>query len=405
MPAIFQGIFWQDVDMFGAAFLYFSVTIALLILVNDKEKRIKYSFLSGLFYGISVGTKLNFIVFAPIVGSILLYVNFWGGEKLFYQDSLKLLSSFIVGFILFSSFWFVRNYLLFANPLYPLDFPFLNLKGVPIESIVQKNYEYRFIDNGPSGWLLFPFTEKHPTGLYYYSYGPLFAIVLIPSYIISLGYSLNTIRRDESKNLILLHIISAGCIILWFFFLSRQPRFIMIAPMIMVFAVGYAYEHIITNKKKVYKIIVLIFSGMFFILYSYSFISTFALNVRYRYSPFNWEAYYRIPVNSEVIREKGIINLGKATMNFPLYGPKFSNEVITEMEVYNTLQENTTKQKIDSDISINILYRKYGDKLIYSDRKLSNKNIELYKSGIQAYPNIKGLDNYIYKFNVKGGKN
>ena len=400
MPTIFHGIFGHYVDMFGAAFLYFSVTIALLILSNEGENHIKYSFLSGLFYGISVGTKLNFIVFAPVVGSILLYVIFLGGEKLSYQDSVKVLSSFIVGFLLLSSFWFVRNYWLFANPLYPLDFPFLNFEGVPIESIVSKNYELRFIENGPLGWILFPFTEKHPTGLYAYSYGPLFAIVVIPSYIISLGYSCYTIRRDESKNLILLHIISASCIILWFFFLSRQPRFIMIAPMIMVFAVGYAFEQIITNKKRVFKFIVLLLSGMIFILYSYEFISAAAFNIRYKYSPFSWEAYYKIPVNSEIIREKGIINLGEATMNFPLYGPNFSNEVITSMEVYNTFRENKIERQIDSDIPIYILYRKYGDKLIYSDRKLSNKNIELYKSGIQAYPNIKGLDNYIYKFNV-----
>ena len=294
---------------------------------------------------------------------------------------------------------------MFANPLYPLDFPFFNFKGVPIESIVSKNFEFRFIENSPFGWILYPFTEKHITGLYYYSYGPLFAIVVIPSYIISLIYSFYTIRNDESKNLILLHIISAGCIILWFLFLSRQPRFIIIAPMIMVFAVGYAFEKIITNKKRVFKFIVLLFSGMIFTLYSYEFIYTVAHSVRHKYSPFNWEAYYKIPVNNEIIREKGVINLGEATMNFPLYGPKFSNEVITSMEVYNTLHENKTDLQIDSDISIYMLYRKYGDKLIYSDRKLNNKNIELYKSGNQSFPNIKGLDNYIYKFNVKSNKN
>src|SRR4030067_2773210 len=46
MPAIFLGIFGHYVDMFGAAFLYFSVTIALLILSNEGENHIKYSFLS-----------------------------------------------------------------------------------------------------------------------------------------------------------------------------------------------------------------------------------------------------------------------------------------------------------------------------------------------------------------------
>lgn len=407
MPAIFQGVFGHYVDFFGAVFLYFSVTTALLLLTDNGEYHIKYSFLSGLFYGISVGTKLTYIVFSPVVGLILLYAIFFRGKDLCFKDFMKALLAFIGGFILLSSFWYVRNYCLFDNPLYPLNVPLFNFEGVPIESIVNEEYQFRFIQNNPLGWILYPFTEKHPTGEYAYSYGPLFAIVVIPCYIISLGHSAYNIKMVDSKNLILLHIISASCIILWFFFLSRQPRFIMIAPIIMVSTVGYAFEHIITNKKRIFKYIILLFSGLIFIFYSFNFISQASFFIRYKYSPFNWEANYNIPVDSKIIREKGIINLNQEPMNFALYGPKFCNVVITTQEVLDTIYGKTLtfekKNQLPSftDTQINTLYQKYGNKFIYSNSKLSNENLTLYKAGVQAYPNKKWLNNYIYEFNKK----
>ena len=407
MPAIFQGVFSHYVDFFGAVFLYFSITNALLLLTDNGELHIKYFFLSGLFYGISVGTKLTFIVFSPVVGLILLYAIYLQRKDLCLKNFLKALFAFIFGFILLSCFWYVRNYCLFNNPLYPLNVPLFNFEGVPIESIVNNEYEFRFIQNNPLEWILYPFTEKHPTGRYVFSFGPLFAIVVIPCYLISLAHSIINIKSVESKNLLLLYIISVSCIILWFSFLSRQPRFIMIAPIIMVSTVGYTFEHIITNKKRTFKYIILLFSGLTFILFSFEFISEASFYIRYKYSPFNWDANYEIPVDSKIIREKGIINLNDEPKNLALYGPKFKNVVITTQEVLNTIYGKTLpyEKKFQlpplNDKQIKILYQKYGDKFIYSSSKLSNENLSLYKTGVQTYPNKKWLNCYIYEFNKK----
>lgn len=401
MPVVFQGAFFHYIDFFGSTFLYFSITIILILPKLNKKVFIVNSFLAGIFYGISIGTKLTFIVFLPVIVMIFIYAIAKMKDRITFKEIVFTLFSFICGFVLFSSFWYVRNLILYNNPLFPLDIPIFNLKGVPQETIVDNEYGDIFAGKNVFGWLLYPFTEAHSTGQYYFNFGPVFSVIVIPAILVGILYSLHNFKKRISKKVLLFCSIITINILLWFLFLSRQPRFIMIAPFLMVSIFGFTIDNIILRKKIVTYLLFILFSQIM-IFYSIKYLKKTANCINYNYYPHNWDAYYQIPIKKIEIKEKRILNLNEETMNFALYGPDFSNNVITTQEVQNTiygeklLYTNRQKLSLYTDEQIDSLIRKYGNVLLYSNTKLQNKNLRIYKEAAKRFPQIKWLNTYVY---------
>jgi hypothetical protein len=281
---------------------------------------------------------------------------------------------------------------------------------VPIESIVSSSYDFRFTGGTPAGWFLFPISELHPTGEYYFSFGPLFGVYIFPACIITSVLTYVKFFRKEPSFPPLLTLTVICTIAIWYFFLSRQPRFIMIAPLLMITCAGYAYEYITTRKLLIHSTI-FTFSLMLLLFYPVQYLSKSASCVNYRYTPYEWDAYYKIPVSNTTIEKRGVLNLNLETMNFALYGPSFRNRVITTQEVQNTLYGEKlsyleaqnlppfSNQQIDS------LYRVYGDVFFYSSSPINNRNLNLVSKGVDRFPRIRWLNSCIYTYQKTDAQN
>lgn len=86
-----------------------------LILLERPNKRLSYFFVLGLSLGMIIGTKFTGVYYVMIL--VLFY-----GKKLTPFISFKNLCIFVVPFSVLGLSWYVRNYILFGNPLYPLYF-------------------------------------------------------------------------------------------------------------------------------------------------------------------------------------------------------------------------------------------------------------------------------------------
>jgi hypothetical protein len=181
----------------------------------------------------------------------------------------------------------------------------------------------------------------------------------------------------------------------------------MIAPLFMTTCAGYAYENIITRKSFIHSII-FILSSMLLLFYPVQYLSKSASCINYRYAPYNWDAYYKIPFNSSQFEKRGILNLNLETMNFALYGPSFRNHVVTTQEVQNTLYgEKLTYLEAHnlppfSDKQIDTLYHLYGDRFFYSHNPLNNGNLKLICKGVDRFPRIQWLNSCIYVYKKTG---
>ena len=108
----------QTIDIWLAAF--FMLSLALL---NKPAGTFRNALFLGISLGMVVGSKYTG------VGFTLILLLFYFRQFLKIISGLKLFI-FLVPFILIGLFWYIRNYLLFGNPFYPL--PVLFFKGVNI---------------------------------------------------------------------------------------------------------------------------------------------------------------------------------------------------------------------------------------------------------------------------------
>ena len=85
------------------------VTMGIYYILKDK------TFLSGILIGLSFLTKYNALFAFPIPILIIIYNNYKHKIKTLKKIIIFSVTSFAIG-----SFWFIRNYTLLGNPVYPL---------------------------------------------------------------------------------------------------------------------------------------------------------------------------------------------------------------------------------------------------------------------------------------------
>lgn len=403
MPAVFQGIFSHYIDLFGTIFLYLSLCEILKAIYKSPTCYPTCFFKAALFLGISIGTKLTFIIYIPLFFCTAIFVVL-KSRRIGLNRSI-VVNSFIaciVGILLLSSFWYVRNYFIWGNPVFPLGISILGWKGIARECIVPASYEFRFVDSIPWGWLLYPFTEKHPQGLYEFSFGPAFAILILPAIFTFLISILTDRFSDHNKRILFGLGVSIFALILWLFFLSRQPRFVFIAIIFAAPTLGYIFD-ICSELKK--NILTRCCTAVFIvtaILAAYPVVYNKATQFRAN-NLLGWASNYNMPLYENEVSNSGIINLGNEEENFALYGSDLKNRVFTFQEVLynlygrNPLYDEAQRRPAFTNSDLLAILRTSQCSYISSSVQLSFPELQLIRTGREMFPERSWTKKYIYK--------
>jgi len=102
--------------------------VLLLGILQKPEKSIKYFAFIGLAAGMLIGTKFSGPLFLLILG--IFYI-----KKIFKFLNFESIIAFIIPFSLLGLSWYLRNYLVIGNPMYPQSLPMFENGGLKILSI------------------------------------------------------------------------------------------------------------------------------------------------------------------------------------------------------------------------------------------------------------------------------
>lgn len=120
----------QVIDIWLAVFFMLSLS-----LLQKPEKKISYFLILGFSLGMLIGTKYTGVVFFIV----LLAFNY---RRIIKVLNPKRIIAFLIPFTFFGLLWYLRNFLLTDNPVYPLSFLFFKGDYIGIENNVLRSLFY-----------------------------------------------------------------------------------------------------------------------------------------------------------------------------------------------------------------------------------------------------------------------
>lgn len=109
----------------------FTVASFYTMLRSLEANNKSFMFLFGLFSGFAFGTKYNTAFI--IISELLIYVYVSVKEKqMSYRKIFSSLFIFSSGFLIFTSFWFIKNTIYYSNPIYPFAYKLFNKNISPL---------------------------------------------------------------------------------------------------------------------------------------------------------------------------------------------------------------------------------------------------------------------------------
>lgn len=339
-------------------------------LIHLREKRIPI-LLAGLATGILLGSKGSGPLFVVILSSAIIIqelIKHFNASKTkpahrgyFIIRALKpYLIYFIVPAFLMGAYWYIKNLVLYNNPLYTTEFSFLNItifKGL-FKGIIDPAPEV--INNLSSlKSLLYVWLEKVEYYLYdsrLSGFGPIWFILFLPSLVFSLIYAIN--RRKYS-----FLFISAILIITFLVY----PRNWYTRYVIYIVALGALSFGVVLNyfnkRANALKIVALLFAGyVFFTANSPCImpekIKEFLLlpaNERTiaRHAPFNIDLHarqdygYWIWISNNILKGDTLAYTFEPLFLTPLWNSEFSNNIAhIRSDTYNEWLKNLKKNNV-----------------------------------------------------------
>lgn len=187
IPIIEFQTFSAYVDLFGTAFLFAAVTlfghryypgIAAEKPTQAQSLSLTALAVSALACGLSLGTKTTFLPYCALFFGAAICI-LWRERRIHNKPFALLASVVVIGILLPSAFWYVRDLQATGNPLYPIPISLGRHVIFPGYESVAPNAEKLLIDHPPGGaqdygdkkfvrhqseWWIYPWTEwlKNP---------------------------------------------------------------------------------------------------------------------------------------------------------------------------------------------------------------------------------------------------
>lgn len=384
MPIVLYHTFTVMVDMFAASFFLSSIYLLLVLFQQQTqagEKRLPLAVIAGLAFGLGLGARYTYVPLLLFMTALCALVAIHSVAPLHtrkWKQAVLTVIAFDIGSLLTSIFWYMRNFMATGNPMYPLKFS-MGDNGIHVstsalserarDAMSNNLGEHACIGSGDTNiqhWLVAPWIDCWAAGGDHYSLdwglGAVFT-TFIPVLMIAvvLLTIVTTVRRKQVQPLHLLLLVCIVFLTYWWTILPNITRSIL--PVIGIFFVFAAIiisvlSHNVKRTVYVLFLCAMITNGVLLAAKPFQ-----ALSSRLHHTTWSHSRYYDIPsMINELPAGSVILNAADERRNYPLYGRRWQNWVITD----RALLEPMTVTMID-----NSFIEQWGIEYIYYGANLN----------------------------------
>ena len=280
--------FFTPVIILQSTMNYVDIAVSVLFLIainflmrDDREKRTTPVLLSGLATGILLGSKGSGPIFLIVLSAAILIHELTGYFNLvkprsnlssnipdkkcrngFVKDSLiTYMVNFMPAVLLLGGYWYIKNWMLYGNPVYPMEVSFFNIT-------LFKGLYGGIIDSAPGildklPWLqglFYVWLERVEYYLYdsgLSGFGPMWFILYLPSLVFSIVYAIKWKRYN---------FLFIGAILIVTFLLyprNWNTRYVIFIVGLGTLSFGLVLENF-NRRAGILKVIALLIAGYVF---------------------------------------------------------------------------------------------------------------------------------------------
>jgi hypothetical protein len=227
-----------------AAETIFEIT-GLLVFISwilNKQKDNSRLLISGSLFGLALATKYNAMYGTLIICLFLITALLL--KKTTIPNKIKYLLAFSVPTFFTGGFWYIKNLVMFKNPIYPFYFGHPGYTEIQY-SQMKRTIELYVVDQNILNFILIP---------YHFFLKPYYLIVFAAFITWPLLFLLRNKWKQRSKNQkTILALVSAYTFIytiLWFFFATHQYKFFFVPMVLTIWILAIQTEPILNWIQK-----------------------------------------------------------------------------------------------------------------------------------------------------------
>jgi hypothetical protein len=383
MPIVLYNTFDVGVDMFAGSFFLSSTCLLLGLFRQDpqpNEKRLSLVAMVGLAFGLGLGARYIYVPLLLFMTGLCALVSMSTVAPLRANKGKQVILmtvTFVVASLLPSVFWYARNFMATGNPMHPLRFS-IGAHGVKVsikalsERLERPGVIMPYVQDAGSclvasdhrirHWLVAPWEDCWIAGWDHYSenwgLGAVFT-TFVP--VMTMAVVLPTIatmaRRREVQPLHILLLVASVFLAYWWLNLFTMARSILpvIGILFVVVALGIG-----ALSSKVQRIVYVLFlcamiaNGVLLAAKPLA-----ALGSRLHHQRWSHSSYYEVPpVIDELPAGSVILNASDELRNYPLFGRRWQNRVITDRALLEPTIVNVIGNRFIEEWGIEYIY--YG---------------------------------------------
>lgn len=389
MPIVLYNTFNVSVDMFAASFFLSSTGLLVGFFQQQPqsgENRLSLVAMAGLAFGLGLGARyiygplFLFMIGLCVLLSIYRVVPLRVGRL---KQVLLTTVTFMAGSLLPSIFWYMRNFMATGNPMHPLQFS-LGDHGIQVSAkalLERPRVIFPHVqgadsclvasDHNVMHWLVSPWKDCWIAGLDHYSenwgLGAVFtAFVPVMTIAVVLLTVAATIRRRQVQPLHILLLVAAVFLAYWWLKLFTMARSIL--PVIGIFFVVVALGiGALSGKVKriayVLFVCAMITNGVLLAAKPLE-----ALGSRLHHRSWSHSSYYEIPpLIDELPAGSVILNASDELRNYPLFGRRWQNRVITDRALLEPTPVRVIGNRFIEQWGIEYIYYGTNQKWVLGD--------------------------------------